>query len=107
MFIPIYYLIRTTFKSPQEATASPLGIPKTWIFENYSNAWKQMSFPRAFGNTVFITATAVKFTVIFGSMVLYALARTKTKLGKSCFYFSLQPSIVPFQMNIVSLYTKS
>mgnify|MGYP000784838019 CR=1 FL=1 len=26
-FIPIYYLIVTTFKSPQEATASPLGIP--------------------------------------------------------------------------------
>lgn len=103
-FIPIYYLIVTTFKTPQDATASPLALPKVFLVENYAVAWKNMQFPRAFGNTLFITATAVFFIVIFASMAGYALARTKTKWGMRIFLFFLAGLIVPFQMNIVSLY---
>lgn len=66
-FIPIYYLIVTTLKSSQEATA-------------------------------------VLFIVIFGSMAGYALARTKSKIGTRVFLLFLAGLIVPFQMNIVSLY---
>ncbi|MGG5461154.1 carbohydrate ABC transporter permease [Clostridium sp. B9] len=103
-FTPIYYLLVTTFKSPKEATANPLGLPSVWVFENYAEAWKKMEFPRALGNTVFITATAVILIVILGSMAGYALARTKTKLGNRMFLLFLAGLIVPFQMNIVSLY---
>ena len=103
-FIPIYYLIVTTLKSPQEATASPLGIPKVFQFKNYVEAWVNMEFPRAFANTLFITACAVFLIVIFGSMAGYALARTKTKLGNRMFLLFLAGLVVPFQMNIVSLY---
>ena len=62
-FIPIYYLIVTTLKSSQEATANPLGLPKVLRLDNYVNAWVNMEFPRAFGNTLFITATAVLLIV--------------------------------------------
>ena len=103
-FIPIYYLIVTTLKSPKEATASPLALPKVFLVENYVTAWQNMQFPRAFGNTLFITATAVFFIVIFASMAGYALARTKTKWGMRLFLFFLAGLIVPFQMNNVSLY---
>lgn len=103
-FIPIYYLIVTTLKSPQEATLNPLGLPKALQFQNYIEAWKNMQFPRAFRNTLFITAAAVLLIVIFGSMAAYALARTKSRLGNSIFLLFLAGLIVPFQMNIVSLY---
>lgn len=89
-FIPIYYLIVTTLKSSQEATANPLGLPKVLRLDNYVNAWVNMEFPRAFGNTLFITATAVLLIVIFGSMAGYALARTKSKMGTRVFFCSLQ-----------------
>ena len=58
-FIPIYYLIVTTLKNPQEATANPLGLPIHLEIGNYIKAWTNMQFPRAFANTLFITATAV------------------------------------------------
>ena len=103
-FIPIYYLIVTTFKSPQEATAHPLALPKEWVFSNYVSAWKNMQYPRAFGNTLFITACSVFLIVILGSMAGYALARTKTKWGNRVFLFFLCGLMVPFQMNIISLY---
>lgn len=103
-FLPIYYLLVTTFKSPQEAVANPLALPKEWHFENYVNAWQKMEFPRAFGNTLFITVTAVLLIVIFASMAGYALARTKTKLGNRMFLFFIAGLIIPFQMNMVSLF---
>lgn len=103
-FLPIYYLIVTTFKSPQAATASPLALPEIFLLENYSNAWKNMQFPRAFANTLIITVSAVILIVIFASMAGYAIARTKTKLGNRFFLLFLAGLIVPFQMNIVSLY---
>lgn len=103
-FIPIYYLIVTTLKTPQEATYSPLALPKKFQFGNYIDAWVKMEFPRAFGNTLFITACAVFLIVIFGSMAGYALARTKTKAGNTMFLFFLAGLVVPFQMNMVSLY---
>lgn len=103
-FIPIYYLIVTTVKSPAEATAAPLALPQVFVLDNYITAWSKMQFPRAFANTFFITATAVLFIVVFGAMAGYALARTRTKLGNRMFLFFLAGLIVPFQMNIVSLF---
>ena len=57
-FIPIYYLIVTTLKTQQDATVNPLGLPKTWEFGNYINAWLKMEFPRAFANTLIITVSS-------------------------------------------------
>lgn len=103
-FIPIYYLIVSTLKTPQEATLNPLGLPKSLQIQNYVDAWKNMQFPRAFGNTLFITVCAVLLIVILGSMAAYALARTRSKLSNVLFLLFLAGLIVPFQMNIVSLY---
>ena len=103
-FIPIYYLIVTTLKNPQEATEGPLAFPRVLRMVNYAEAWVKMEYPRAFANTFIITASAVLLIVIFGSMAGYALARTKSRLGNRVFLLFLAGLIVPFQMNIVSLY---
>ncbi|MEG0494318.1 MAG: carbohydrate ABC transporter permease [Clostridia bacterium] len=103
-FIPIYYLIVTTFKLPQDAALHPLGLPQTWVFENYVLAWNNMQYPRALANTVLITVAAVGLVVILGALAGYALARTKTKTGNLVFLFFLAGLMLPFQMNIISLY---
>ncbi|MGN0306382.1 MAG: carbohydrate ABC transporter permease [Lachnospiraceae bacterium] len=103
-FIPIYYLIVTTLKSQQEATLNPLALPHQWEFSNYINAWVKMEFPRAFANTLTITASAVLILVIVGTLAGYALARTKTRISGIIFLLFLAGLIVPFQMNIISLY---
>ncbi|MDE6952162.1 MAG: carbohydrate ABC transporter permease [Lachnospiraceae bacterium] len=103
-FVPIYYLIVTTLKSPQEATLKPLALPSSLQIGNYITAWKNMQFPRAFANTFIITVAAVFLVVILGSMAGYALARTKTKCSTTIFLLFLAGLTVPFQMNIVSLY---
>ena len=103
-FIPIYYLIVTTFKSPREATEAPLKLHEVWMIENYIEAWKNMEYPRALFNTVTITVLAVGIIVLVTSLAGYALARTKTKWGNRFFLLFLAGLMVPFQMNIVSLF---
>lgn len=103
-FIPVYYLIVTTLKSPQEATVSPLGLPKVWMVENYVQAWSKMEYPRALFNTVQITVLAVAIIVLITSLAGYAMARTKTRWGNRFFLLFLAGLMVPFQMNIVSLF---
>ena len=103
-FIPIYYLIVTTFKNPQEATQSPLGLPKVWVLQNYVDAFVNMQYPRALFNTVKITVLAVAIIVLVTSMAGYALARTKSRWGNRIFLLFLAGLVVPFQMNIVSLF---
>lgn len=103
-FIPIYYLIVTTFKSPQEATLRPLALPSVWRIENYIDAWINMEYPRALGNTLKITILAVAIIVLVTSLAGYALARTKNKWGNRVFLLFLAGLMVPFQMNIVSLF---
>lgn len=103
-FIPIYYLIVTTLKTPQESTLSPLSLPSMLQLQNYADAWTKMEFPRAFGNTLFITVCAVAMIVLLGSMAGYALARTRSRLGNGLFLLFLAGLVVPFQMNIISLY---
>ena len=89
-FIPIYYLIVTTFKNPQEATQSPLGLPKVWVFQNYVDAFVNMQYPRALFNTVKITVLAVAIIVLVTSMAGYALARTKSRWGNRIFLLFLR-----------------
>lgn len=103
-FIPVYYLIVTTLKSPQEATQSPLGLPRVWMLENYVQAWNKMEYPRALFNTLQITVLAVGIIVLITSLAGYAMARTKTKWGNRFFLLFLAGLMVPFQMNIVSLF---
>ena len=63
-----------------------------------------MQYPRALFNTVKITVLAVAIIVLVTSMAGYALARTKSRWGNRIFLLFLAGLVVPFQMNIVSLF---
>ncbi|WP_253735772.1 carbohydrate ABC transporter permease [Paenibacillus sp. FJAT-26967] len=104
VFIPIYYLIVTTFKTPDEAALHPLSLPASLDFGNYAAAWKAMDYPRVLANTVIVTVASVTSIVIFSAMAAYGLARRSHRLHRIIFYLFLAGLMVPFQMGLVSLY---
>lgn len=103
-FIPVYYLIVTTFKSPDEATLTPLSLPVHWDFSNYKAAWDVMQYPKVLLNTLIVTGTSVVCIILFSSMAAYSLARRNHILNKIVFFIFLAGMMVPFQMGLVSLY---
>lgn len=104
MVFPIYYLIVTTFKTANEASFHPLGLPRNFTLDNYIRAWQEMNYPRAFTNTLIITVCAVAGIVIVTSMAAYSFARHRTKANNTVFMLVLAGIMVPYQMCIISLY---
>lgn len=104
ILLPIYYLVVTTFKTPAEAVASPLGFPINFTFENYAKAIKAMNYGQAFKNNLIITVTSVIFLVVFSSMSAYVIARSNKKIFKFMYSIFLVGLIIPFQISIIPLY---
>lgn len=104
MLLPIYYLLVTTFKTPAEAVASPLGFPVHFTFGNYLKAIKAMNYGQALKNNLVISVAAVVFLVIFASMSAYVVARSNKKLFKIMYSIFLVGLIIPFQISIIPLY---
>lgn len=104
MILPFYYLVVSVFKTPREMGLDPLGLPSSLYLENFQNAWKQVRFWGAFGNTALITFSTLIVVVLFGSMAAYAVARRKRKFYKLIMLYFLLGFMVPFQTTMVPLY---
>ncbi len=104
MIIPIYYLLVTTFKSPAEAAASPLGLPVRFTFDNYSKAIAAMNYLQSFRNNLIIAAASVVLLLVFSSMSAYVIARSKQKVFKIMSGVFMVGLIIPFQISIIPLY---
>ena len=104
MLVPIYYLLVNTFKTPAEATVSPLGLPVNFTMDNYIHAFNAMKFPQALRNNLIIMVFSVIFLVLLSSMAAYAIVKGKTKISKWMFSIFMVGLIIPFQATIIPLY---
>lgn len=102
--LPLYYLVVTTFKTPEEAALSPLGLPRSLNFTNYQRALEAMNYGNALKNNLIITVSAVILLVVFASMAAYVISRSQSKLFKTMYNIFLVGLIIPFQIAIVPLY---
>lgn len=105
VFIPVYYLVVTTFKTGTEAALHPMALPQSWDIGGYVKAFHDMEYPRAFLNTLFITAVAVTGILLLGSMCGYVLNRKeKFRWTRGVFLLILSGIMFPYQMSILGLY---
>lgn len=104
MITPIYYLLITTFKTPAEAAASPLGLPVHITFENYRKAIAAMNYGRALKNNLMIAVVSVVSLVIFSSMSAYSIARSRSRMFRIINSIFMVGLIIPFQISIIPLY---
>ncbi|MFC4779302.1 carbohydrate ABC transporter permease [Paenibacillus sp. GCM10023252] len=102
--IPVYYLLVTTFKSPAEAVAHPLSLPKTITLEHYHHVFESMNYWGALKNNLIITVCAVTGIVLLGAMAAYSFARKEGRVYSFLFVFFLVGMMVPYQMGILALY---
>lgn len=104
MLLPIYYLIVTTFKTPAEAAASPLGLPVHFTFDNYKKAIDAMHYMGALKNNLIIAAVSVLCLIVFASMAAYVVARSRKKIFSIMNSVFMVGLIIPFQISIIPLY---
>lgn len=102
---PIIFVLLTSFKSNKDFYVNIFGIPKTFEWINYVNAWNIGNLGKYFGNSVLVSAVSVFSTCLIATLGGYALAKLhipKANLIISVFMvFNFIPGIAIY----ISLYS--
>ncbi|MGY4688600.1 carbohydrate ABC transporter permease [Salibacterium sp. K-3] len=100
---PFYLMIVNAFKSKRAIFEGVLGIPETFQFENFVQAFIDLEFLKSLFNSVLITGFSILFIIMFSSMAGYALARNKSKLSAIMFFIFVAAMLIPFQSVMIPL----
>jgi raffinose/stachyose/melibiose transport system permease protein len=101
---PLMMLVLTAFKTLPEFFKNPTGLPESFGFENFTEAWRLASFPRFLLNSAFYTVMATSIMVFTSVFVAFPIARGYVKghgalLTLYVIALFLPPALIPqFQL---------
>ncbi|UVI31060.1 carbohydrate ABC transporter permease [Paenibacillus spongiae] len=101
-FLPIYFILANSIKTPLDFAASDLNIPQHFEWSNYAAAWERINTPIL--NSVFIIVISVFFIVIFSSMSAYAFAKLPFPLKNILFMLIFCLLLIPGFLTLIPLY---
>lgn len=101
--MPLGMVILGSLKTYSEVMTNVLSWPQTFSFVNYADVFMKMNYPKAFGNTLFVTVIGVSGIVLLGSMAGYKLSRVKTRFSYILFLLCIMPMMIPFQSFMITL----
>lgn len=71
---PVLIVLITSLKSNAELTANPLGLPQSWQFSNFAEAWQQAHIGQFAMNSILVTVPTLVLVLICSSLAGYAFA---------------------------------
>jgi raffinose/stachyose/melibiose transport system permease protein len=102
--IPILWVVANSLKTTREIALNPLGLPTSFHWQNYVEAWTVGRFGKYFANSVIVSIPIVLGTVALSCLAGYGFARFKLPGGKLVFYLFLLGLTVPFQSIMIPLF---
>jgi multiple sugar transport system permease protein len=105
MVMPFYWMIVSSFHTPQNLVAYP---PKWWpkpaVLTHYANALAKAPFLLYYRNSLIVAAVSVGLSLVLGLFAGYAFAIYSFPLKGFFFFLILATLMVPIQVTSVSLY---
>lgn len=103
--IPFLMVVINSLKRKISIVRTPLQLMDDEGFQwaNYSNAFEEMSFLRAFGNSLFVVGCSVFLIMVCSSMCAYILVRKEYLACKISFMLLISYMVVPFQVIMIPL----
>ena len=103
---PVYWMLTFSLKTNNEIFGeNVIGLPKYWVWENYTRAMNTGNMPRYFLNSVIVAVTSIAITLLAAVMATYAMTRLDFKRGKAMNKFFMLGLTIPIHASIVPLYT--
>ena len=90
---PVIWMVSGSLKSQQEFYTNIWGIPQSWLFQNYINAWETGKLGSRYLNTILITAVFLAISLPVNCCAAYALGRLSFK-GRGIIYTILLMGIM-------------
>ncbi|MBE5822672.1 MAG: carbohydrate ABC transporter permease [Butyrivibrio sp.] len=102
---PIYFMFTFSLKSNEEIFgANIIGLPKDWLWSNYSRAMGTGNMGLYFVNSLLVTTLAIGISLFAAMMATYAITRIRWKLSKLTNAFFMLGLTIPIQASIVPVY---
>jgi raffinose/stachyose/melibiose transport system permease protein len=94
-FVPLIWLLISSFKTNLELQIRPFNLPEIWQFQNYVNAVQISSLPRLFINSIIVAISSTALTLVVTSMAAFVFAREKFPLREPLLNIILAGVLVP------------
>ncbi len=102
---PIYWMFTFSLKDNAEIFGENIiGLPKKWLWSNYSAALTTGSMGRYFINSMIVTGLTIFFTTLFALMATYALTRLVWKGRKQANSIFMLGLTVPIHAAILPVF---
>ena len=102
---PIYFMFTFSLKSNEEIFGENiLGLPRNWLWSNFSSAMGTGNMGRYFINSIIVTTCSIAISIFAALMATYALTRIKWRLAKFTNAFLMLGLTIPIQASIVPIY---
>lgn len=103
--LPFVVVVIDAFKTNAEIMDNPLALTAHPTFQNFIDAFNEMNYMSALGNTVLLTVVSVSLIAIASAMTAYYVVRSNSKAGKIVFYALIASMMIPFQAIMIPLVT--
>ena len=105
VIVPTSIVVLGTFKTDLEIYTKPLAMPKSFNLDNFRALFADGQMLIPFRNSVIVSVFSVFFTLLFASMISFAIARSITVTGKVLFLLFSLGLAIPGQINIIPIFT--
>jgi N-acetylglucosamine transport system permease protein len=102
--LPLLWAVLSAFKDDKEIISSPFGLPATLHWGNFGRAWSKGHIGDYFLHTVIVMGFGVFFTMLFGSMAAYVLARYRFPGNRVIYYFFVAGLTFPVFLALTPLF---
>ena len=103
---PVYWMLTFSLKTNAEIFGENVaGLPREWVWSNYSRALHTGDMPRYFLNSLIVAIATIFITLAASVMATYAITRLKWKGRKRMNGFFMLGLTIPIHASIVPLYT--
>ena len=102
---PVYWMLTFSLKTNEEIFGeNVIGLPKYWVWENYTRAMNTGNMPLYFLNSVIVAVSTILITLLAAVMATYAITRLDWKGRKSMNKFFMLGLTIPIHASIVPVY---
>ncbi len=103
---PLFWMLMVSVKENKEVMSAPFGLPTTIHWINYQEAWTLGKLGIALLNSVLVCTVTLIFSLIFGSMAAFAIARMRWKLSGAIATFFMIGMMVPVHCILIPLFVR-
>ncbi|HET6740957.1 MAG TPA: carbohydrate ABC transporter permease [Kribbella sp.] len=101
---PIVLFFLNALKTDSEYAESSLGLPGTWRWSNFVDAWTTANMGAGLLNSAIVVGGTILLTCLVAGLAAYALARLEIRGNSAFITYILVASSLPAQMFLVPLF---